>query len=98
MICCAFNAFCFLQCSYTNCPAIFPITAPKTGIGISTWPASDAIALTVTSRHTVSQLITKSSLETFPSFSAWIWAAIPKAAVIYADATFAGVAVKFVAT
>ena len=63
-----------------------------------TCPAAEEIALTVTSRQTVSQLITKSSSDMLPASSCFTCSATPKAAVTYADATFAGVAVKFVNT
>ena len=79
---------------YRTIPATFPMTAPKTGIGISTSPKTADTALTVASKQNISEWIRKSSSLMTPAFSLPASASTPNTAETKADATAAGVAVK----
>ena len=77
-------------------PTDVPITAPTTGIGINTSPNNAETALTPASIQHTSEFIIKSSFVISPFVYLTAFATVPKAAVTIADATFAGVQVKFV--
>ena len=83
---------------YRSVPMVFPITAPRTGTGMSICPASEETALTAASIHRASECSMNSCSPMAPVLYKWACSATPKEAVVTALATAAGVAVKFVST
>ena len=74
-------------------PEILPMIDPNTGTGMSICPAKEDNALIETSIDKVSLFTMKKSKSIFPSLYWLRDSHIPNAAVAYAEATHAGVAV-----
>lgn len=82
-----------LAISYRKVPILFPITAPKIGIGITACPSIEDNALTDTSIHKVCEFSKNSSFVIKFLRNLYASSAIPNEAVHNELATAAGVAV-----